>query len=59
MNSIAAAAVLTLGLALMGYFLVEHIRVYGSDKFAYPTYLAYHSTDALDKHSLPLLVRSA
>lgn len=59
MNSIAAAAVLTLGLTLMGYFLVEHIRVYGSDKFAYPTYLAYHSTDALDKHSLPLLVRSA
>lgn len=40
LNSQAAALVFSMGLVLMGYFVVDHIRAYGPVDFAYPSYLS-------------------
>ena len=57
-NALAAVMVFSVGLVLMGYFIVDHIRAYGAEQFPYASYLVFPSAGSPERNALPLLVRS-
>jgi hypothetical protein len=57
-NALAAVMVFSVGLVLMGYFIVDHIRAFGAEQFPYASYLVYPSLGSPETNALPLLVRA-